>query len=393
MAPSGVPVYWRLSNLYLWFFAALGVLMPYWALYLEDQGFRYMEIALLMATLQGTKIIAPNLWGWLGDRTGKRLRLIRFGALLALLCFAFVLLRPGFWGLLLVMVAFSFFWNAVLPLFEVITLHNLGSDSRRYGRVRLWGSIGFILSVAGFGAALERLPVSSLPWLVLALFMGLFMASWGVNDEPNTRREPHHGPITAILRKPEVWSFFVLNFMLQASLGSYYAFFSIHLKQIGYGSLSIGSLWALGVIAEVALFLVMHRLLAGFAMRAIMLTAAALTALRWLVIAEFSGVLWALLPAQLLHAASYAALHAASIHYIHAHFGTGHQGQGQALYSGLSFGAGGATGAALAGLMVEWEGTALAFQVGAGSMLIGLAVAWRWMRPGADRAFAGAQPG
>jgi PPP family 3-phenylpropionic acid transporter len=393
MAPSGLSVYWRLSNLYLWFFAALGVFMPYWALYLQDQGFAYLEIALLMATIQGTKIIAPNLWGWLGDRSGKRLRLIRMGSMLALLCFAFVLLRPGFWGLLLVMLSFSFFWNAVLPLFEVITLHNLGSDARRYGRVRLWGSIGFIGSVAGFGAVLEWLPVSILPWLVLPLFFALFLASFGVRDAPRTRRQPHHGPVTAILKKPEVWSFFVLNFMLQASHGPYYTFFSIHLAEIGYGKFSIGTLWALGVLAEVGLFLVMHKVLARFPMRTIMLCAATLTAFRWLVIAEFSAILWILLGAQLLHAASYAALHAASIHYIHAHFGEGHQGQGQALYSGLTYGAGGATGAALAGLMVEWESTVLAFQMGAIAMLIGMFAAWIWMRPDPEHAYAGSRAG
>lgn len=392
MAASGLSVYWRLSNLYLWFFAALGVLIPYWALYLADQGFRYMEIALLMATLQGTKILAPNIWGWLGDRSGRRLRLMRLGAMMALLCFACVLLRPGFWGLLLIMVAFSFFWNAVLPLFEVITLHNLGADARRYGRVRLWGSIGFIASVAAVGAALEWLPVALLPWLILPLFMGLFLASLGVTDEPGTRREAHHGPVMAIVKKPEVWSFFVLNFMLQASHGPYYAFFSIHLEGLGYARSSIGAVWALGVIAEVALFVVMHRVLAAFPMRSIMLVAAGLTALRWALIAEFSALVWVLLLAQLFHAASYAALHAASIHYIHAHFGAGHQGQGQALYSGLSFGAGGATGAAVAGVMVEWDSTGAAFEMSVLAMLIGLAVAWVWMRPAPERALAGARP-
>ena len=390
MPDTGLSLYWRLSNLYLWYFAALGALMPYWALYLQDQGFRYIEIALLMATLQATKIIAPNLWGWLGDHTGKRLRLIRFGAVTALLCFSMVFLRPEFWGLLFIMLSFSFFWNAVLPLYEVVTLHNLGRDARRYGRIRLWGSVGFILSVGGIGAALEWLPVSVLPWLVLPLFMGIFLSSFAVRSEPSTRRQPHHGSVLNILKRPEVWSFFILNFMLQASHGPYYTFFSIHLELMGYGKFSVGTLWALGVAAEVVLFLFMHKVLGAFSMRRIMLVAAALTALRWGVIAEFSDTLAILLTAQLLHAASYGALHAASVHYIHAQFGDGHHGQGQALYSGLTFGAGGATGAWIAGLLVEWDSTIMAFWGGAIAMLIGFVVAWIWMRPRADRAYAGA---
>ena len=389
MPDSGLSLYWRLSNLYLWYFAALGAFQPYWALYLQDQGFRYIEIALLMASFMGTKIIAPNVWGWLGDHTGKRLRLIRFGALTALILFTLVFLRPEFWGLLFIMLSFSFFWNAVLPLYEVVTLHNLGSDSRRYGRIRLWGSIGFILSVAGLGAALDYVEIRHLPAILLPIFAGIFISTFAVRNEPSTRRQPHHGSVMAILRRPEVWSFFVLNFMLQASHGPYYTFFSIHLEEMGYGRISVGTLWALGVAAEVGLFLVMHKLLAAVPMRTIMLGAAALTALRWGVIAEYTDVLSILIGAQLLHAASYGALHAASVHYIHAQFGDAHHGQGQALYSGLTYGAGGATGAWIAGLLVEWESTIMAFWGGAVAMLIGLVVAWFWMRPTPERAYAG----
>ncbi|MDX1588628.1 MAG: MFS transporter [Oleiphilaceae bacterium] len=386
---AGRAVYWRLSNLYFWFFAALGALVPYWSLYLEGEGFSYLEIALLMATLQGTKIIAPNLWGWLGDRTGQRLRLVRLGAMASLLCFCGVFARPEFTGLMLVMLSFSFFWNAILPLYEVVTLHNLGADSRRYGRVRLWGSIGFIASVAGIGALLEFFPVSLLPWMVLPVFVGILLSTRGVHSEPRTRRQPHHGSIGNILRQPAVWSFFLVNFLLQVSHGPYYTFFSIHLETMGYGKFSVGGLWALGVIAEVGLFLVMHRFLGCFPMRTIALVAIALTALRWGVIAGFSDQLLILLLAQLLHAASYGALHGVSVHYIRNHFGEGHHGQGQALYSGLTFGAGGATGAWIAGLLVQGESTIAAFWGAALAMTLGLVIAWIWMRPTPDRAYAG----
>ncbi|TVP55481.1 MAG: MFS transporter [Halomonadaceae bacterium] len=382
-------MYWRLSNLYFWYFAALGALVPYWSLYLKDSGFSYLEIALLMATLQGTKIIAPNLWGWLGDKSGQRLRLVRIGALASLVCFAGVFARPEFTGLLLVMLSFSFFWNAILPLYEVVTLHNLGSDVRRYGRVRLWGSIGFIAMVALIGALLEFFPVSMLPWMILPVFVGILLSTQGVHSEPRVRREAHHGSIMAIIRQPAVWSFFLVNFLLQVSHGPYYTFFSIHLETMGYGKFSVGSLWALGVIAEVLLFLIMHRFLGRFTMRSIVLVAIALTALRWGVIAEFSDQLLILLGAQLLHAASYGALHAVSVHYIHNYFGEGHHGQGQALYSGLTFGAGGAVGAFAAGLIVQADSTVMAFWGAALAMTLGLVVAWIWLRPAVDKAYAG----
>lgn len=95
-----------------------------------------------MATIQLTKIVAPSVWGWLGDKTGQRVRLVRFGAITGSLFFAGVFMEPGFYGLLLVMLAFTFFWNAILPLYEVITLRTLGEQKEKYGRVRLWGRWG-----------------------------------------------------------------------------------------------------------------------------------------------------------------------------------------------------------------------------------------------------------
>ena len=147
--------------------------MPYWSLYLEDRGFSYLQIATLMATIQLTKIIAPNVWGWLGDKTGQRVRLVRFGAITGSLFFAGVFLEPGFYGLLLVMLAFTFFWNAILPLYEVITLRSLGNQRDKYGKVRLWGSVGFIGAVALVGGILELVPIGLLPWLLLPVFAGI----------------------------------------------------------------------------------------------------------------------------------------------------------------------------------------------------------------------------
>jgi PPP family 3-phenylpropionic acid transporter len=109
-----------------------------------------------------------------------------------------------------------------------------------------------------------------------------------------------------------------------------------------------------------------------------------LTALRWGVIADLTGGLALLLLAQLLHAASYGALHALSVQYIHGYFGQAHHGQGQALYSGLSFGAGGAVGAWMSGLLVEYLGTGAAFWGGAVAATLALLVAWWGIRAPAE---------
>ncbi|WP_189577963.1 MFS transporter [Marinobacter zhanjiangensis] len=375
-------IYWRLSNLYFWFFALLGSLLPYWSLYLEGRGFSYLQIATLMATIQLTKVVAPSVWGWIGDQTGLRVRLVRFGAVVGSLCFAGVFLEPGFYGLLLVMLLFTFFWNAILPLYEVITLRVLGSKKEKYGRIRLWGSVGFIGGVAIIGAILEYIPIILLPWLLLPVFAGIAISTFLVPSERGARKtSAPSGSLKAIVGHPAVIAFFGMNFLLQVSHGAYYTFFSIHLEQHGYGKLPIGLLWSLGVLAEIGLFLIMHRITRYFTVRQIAIGALLLTMLRWILIAEVTDVVPVLIFAQLLHAASYGALHVISVQYVQGFFGEHHHGQGQALYSGLTFGAGGAIGAWLSGFLVEGFSTSAAFWGGAVAMVFAVFITWRWLQP------------
>ena len=140
--------YWRLSGFYFFYFASLGTLIPYWGLYLKSLGFSVVEIGELVAIIMATKIIAPNIWGWIADHSGNRMRIVRIACLLAMLSFAGVFLVKGYWMLALVMSVFSFFWNAALPQFEATTLNHLGDETYRYSSVRLWGSIGFVVAVA-----------------------------------------------------------------------------------------------------------------------------------------------------------------------------------------------------------------------------------------------------
>ena len=218
--------------------------------------------------------------------------------------------------------------------------------------------VGALLAAAG-GADRASLSVqetfllTTLCWLLLPVFAGIAVSAFLVPSEQGERKPPApKGSLKAIVMHPAVVAFFLMNFLLQVSHGAYYTFFSIHLAQHGYGKLSIGLLWSLGVIAEIGLFLVMHRLSRRFSVRQIAIGALTLTMIRWVLIAEVTDVLAVLIFAQCLHAASYGALHALSVQYIQGFFGKHHHGQGQALYSGLTFGAGGALGAWMSGFLV-----------------------------------------
>ena len=372
--------YWRLSGFYLFYFASLGALVPYWSLYLKSLGFTSLEIGQLMAILMATKIISPNIWGWIADHTGKRMAIVRLGSLLAVLTFVGVFFAAGYWTLALVMLLFSFFWNAALPQFEATTLSHLGEQSHRYSMIRLWGSIGFIITVAGLGPLLDWAGPAILPPVLL----GLFLAIWGSSLVVPERQVEHPvqgvQPLSRIMRRPEVLALLAVCFLMQASHGPYYTFYTIYMEGFGYSRFVIGQFWALGVIAEVVIFLIMSLLVHRFGLRNLMLWTAVLTSLRWLLIGALPESLPVMLFAQLLHAASFGVFHATAIALFHRFFIGRHQGRGQALYSSLSFGAGGAFGALYSGMAWDSVGAAPTYGIAAVLAAVAGIITWRWIR-------------
>jgi PPP family 3-phenylpropionic acid transporter len=371
--------YWRLSGFYLFYFASLGALLPFWGLYLQDRGFSPAQIGELMAVLMGTKVIAPNVWGWIADHTGRRMSIVRLASLLSVVCFAGVFLADGFWPLALVMMLFSFFWNASLPQFEAVTLSYLGKRIREYSRIRLWGSVGFILTVAGLGQFVDRLGIGLVPQVVLALYLGILLNSLVVPERGASLPQHQQESILAVLKRPEILAFLVVCFLMQASHSAYYAFYSIFMERHGYTSSMIGQLWALGVIAEVLIFLIMHRLLERWGARLVLLCSLAIAALRWLLVGAAPDNLVLVLFAQTLHAATFGTFHAAAIHLVHHFFVGRHQGRGQALYSSVSFGAGGAVGSLSSGYLWTSISPGSIFYFSAGYAALAVFIAWRWI--------------
>lgn len=370
--------YWRLSAFYFFYFALLGTWLPYWSLYLKSLGYSSGEIGILSALVMVTKVLAPNLWGYLADRYDCRTRIIRLGALLAVIAFGGVYFRQDFYWLAVVVVGYSFFWNAVLSQFDVLTLSHLSGQHGRYSLIRLWGSIGFIAAVLAVGAWLDHHPIVHLLYIITALLSAIWLGSLLVAENPEglTRGDRSPGSLMRILKQPAVIAFFATSFLLQFSHGPYYTFFSIHLEAQGYSKSATGMLWSLGVFAEVLLFMGMHRLLERFSLRQILIASLALTALRWWLIAEFVESVAILVFAQCLHAASFGSAHAAAVETIRRFF-TAHHGQGMALYSGLSFGAGGALGAVLSGY--AWDiSPAQCFWVASGAAALAAIIAWRY---------------
>ncbi len=374
--PGALP-YGRLSAYYFFYFAALGALVPYWGLYLKDLGFKALAIGQLMAILVGTKMIAPYIWAWLGDHLGRRVMIVRLASLVSVIAFGAMFWSESFWAIAAVMVIYSFFWNASLPQFEVITFTYLGEQVRRYAHIRVWGSIGFILTVMLVGVWVDADGPRMVLWAVLAIYAGIWLSTLTVRDPDPEAHPPEQASLGSILRRRSILAFFAAVFLMQMSHGPYYAFYSIYLEDHGYSKTLIGQLWALGVLAEVVLFLVMHHLLTRWGGRLILGVSLFIAALRWVLIGLFPESLPMLLFAQLLHAATFGTFHASAIHLVHHYFRGRTQGRGQALYSSISFGAGGAAGSLLTGAIWEPAGPVVSYLVAAALALAGSWVAWR----------------
>ncbi len=367
--------YWRLSGFYLFFFASLGALVPYWGLYLKSLGYSAQDIGTFMAIIMATKIISPNIWGYIADRTGRRMSIVRLGSFLSVLCFAGVLVSQSYWWLVLVMMAFSFFWNATLPQFETTTFNHLGRDTHHYSSIRMWGSIGFVLTVVLLGPLLDEQGAGILPYYLLVLFVGIWFSSLIAPDSKPSQHLTDDVQLWSLLKKPVILALLVVCLLMQMSHGAYYTFYTIYLSEFGYSNTVIGQLWALGVIAEVLVFLFMHKLEPKFGLLFLLKLSLALTIVRWVLIGYFVQDVYVLIAAQVLHAASFGIYHAAAIHLIHRFFVGRNQGQGQALYSSISFGAGGAMGSYISGMTWESLGASVTFLIASGIALLAFIVA------------------
>ena len=360
--------YWRLSGWYFLYFGFVGCFTPYFGLYLKAQGFDAWRIGIVMAAMPFMRMLAPTLWGWLADRLGHKARLVRCAMTASAMIFTAFLAADGFAAMIVVMLAMSFFWSAALPLMEAITLRHLSHAPERYGRVRLWGSVGFIVAVLGTGVALDAWPPFAVVWLSLALLGATGLMSFAV---PEIRLGPQHDHGAERLRdallRPAVMTILLGGMLMSVAHAPLYTFLSIHLVELGYSKAQTGALWSLGVCAEIVVFAFMPRLLAACSLRALLMACFGLAALRFALIGWMAQFALVAVFAQLLHAASFGAHHAASMTALNRWFAPRRQGMVQALFGSVSYGAGGILGGVLSGY--GWQ------HYGAGVTYTGAAVA------------------
>ncbi len=370
----------KLSLHYFLYFAVLGTILPYLGLYFQSLNFSAIEIGQLLGIMMFTKVIAPNIWGWLADHTGKHIFWVRLATAMTTIAGMGLLVFDTYWPLFFTLLIFSFFWHASLPQFESYTFTCLGKDKHRYGEIRLWGSIGFIVAVVAFGWQIEHYSVSWVPLDLFLLLIVVWASSYLVRDGQKYHADESDSFFLQILKRPEVIGLLIVSFLVQLSHGVYYAFYSIQLAGLGYEKTVIAWLWALGVIAEIAVFFWMSGLFSRYSIRSLILLSILLTILRWLLIGFMADSFAVLLFAQLLHAASFGLFHATAIYLIDHYFTGKHHGKGQAIFAASSHGLGGAVGMFVAGYTWTAGGANLAYGISAAMVVIGLVIALKWVK-------------
>lgn len=373
MTPSITGLY-KISGFYFLYYAVVGAFMPYWSLYLEGQGFNRATIGILASITVLTRIFAPIAWGWLADRTGKRIRWVRLATFMECVVWLSIFLLPNTLGhLAILMFVFSFFQNAILAQFEAITLFWLGDQrDHLYGKVRKWGSIGFIIAVFGLGKVFDVLSIHYLPIVLMSIAAFTWLWSWQIG-EPNQapQAQKHLSSIMPILRQSHIWRFFTIEFLLLLSHAPFYSFYSNYLKDYGYSTGVTGLLWALGVVAEIIMFSQSKHLLARFAQHHLIALCLILTSVRWLIVASFPQYLWLQVVAQCLHAFSFGLFHVLAMQVIFKGFMAQQQGRAQAVYSTM-WGLGVAIGSLLAGHYWQAFGGSNVYYAAALIVLLGL---------------------
>ena len=363
----------RLSANYFWYFGILGLVVPFLALFLDARGFSSLEIGEILAVITATKIVAPSLWAQLADSTGKQLTIVQVGALLSLLCFSLLIWTMSYWPLMFSLAMFSLFWTSILPQIEVMTLNSIGKSAKIYARIRLWGSIGFIIVAMLSSELIERYSAQAFSYIGMAILAGLFISTL-FSKQP---RVPQQALVAHVSIKTKVFNrnfllFFFAGLMLQMSFGPYYVFFALYLKSLAYSGFLIGIFIAIGVLAEIGVFVFSAIFFKHFSLKSLLSISILFTALRWFLVGHFADSHSALAASQLLHALSFALYHSASIAFIQKHFNANQQSRGQALYIGGVYGVGGAVGAYVAGLL--WQdglGAVTSFDFAAVTALIG----------------------
>jgi len=335
----------RLSAYYAASFLVVGIKSPFWPVWLAGRGLGARQIAALFAAAIWVNVATTPALGALADRLGQHRAIMVALCGVAIAGYAGLWGAYGFWSLLALTLVTATAQSALMPLGDSITLAAVRRDRIDYGRVRVWGSVSFIVAAMASGAVLSHSAAASsggnaVLVLVLAASIVLLGACLAI---PLARREgtgPSRRAALGVLgRDRRFWQFVATAAALQASHQVYYGFGSLYWRSLGFSDAIVGVLWAEGVVAEILLFWQGTRLLSRLGPLGLMMTGGGAGIVRWGLMGLVPG-LPAAFALQLLHALTFGATHLGTMNYLSRTVPPGAAASAQALYSGASSGIG-----------------------------------------------------
>ena len=359
--------YSRLSSFYFSYYFFVGLFVPYWGIYLTSLSFSALQIGALLSLFQISRIFAPNFLGWIADRSGEYIKWIKISSFFGFILFIGIFWANSFLSIFLIMMAMSIFTSSTLPLAESLTLAHLKANKAdsKYSHIRLWGSIGFIVAAILLGIMIDSIGEKSLIYALLLTQLVIFLLAFILPTKKVIFLPKKKRSIWPILKKREVVVLLLSCALMVSSHGLLYNFYSIFLEQQGYSGTTIGLLWAVGVVFEIIIFLLMPRILNKFTLKAVLLISLGFAVIRFFLIGAYVDSMILLFIAQVMHAATFGSFHVASIQLIAHFFYNEHQARGQSLYNSITYGVGGAIGGLGGGYMIEYSGMANTFMLSA----------------------------
>ena len=372
---------------YAAYFAFVGLYSPFLGPYLKDRGYDLHTIAIALGMMQFVRILGPFFWGWLSDHFGHHGRWIQFGS-----CAGFFFSLILFFDLESSTYLFLFIFllnisvSGLIPMSDTYCMGVCKGNAGLYGKVRLFGSLGFVLAVLGFGAVAEFVGYVAYPhWMAVTLFFSfLFSLKFQYSRSETGRslveltQQQTRGMCFSIkpFSSSAMLAFWAASFFMLLAHGIFYAYYSLYLLDYHYAEFTIGGLWAFGVLCEVIFFACQTYFFQRFSLSAWLCFGYAACAIRFLITALFPSSLFAMVIAQSLHALTFAAHHTASISWLRIHTPSALQVRGQALYSTIAYGLGGSAGALLGRYIWESKGASMVFYgaawAGMGALFFGI---------------------
>jgi len=363
----------RLSLFYAAIFLAAGISMPFWPVWLQGRGLSAAEIGVVLSTGMWLRAFTSPVLAQFADRHGRPDQMVVVLAWIAVVAFIGYWGANGFWPILAISIVTSVSLSAIFPLGDALTMLKVREGAIDYGRVRLWGSVAFILAATLGGRIITGQPSELILWLLIGCMVLQLGAVYSLPKTRTAGTARLHAPLIAIARDRPFLAFVAIASLLQASHAMFYGFSTLHWRAAGYDATTIGALWAEGVIAEVVLFAVSKKVFARMTPLSLLALAASAGVVRWTVLGSTTA-LPALIAVQGLHAFTFGATHLAAMHQIARTVPAAHGATAQSFYSSFAGGLTMAAAMLVSGWLYAGFGGLAFFAMAGVSLAGGLAI-------------------